>query len=169
MTNSQVTKATRTIVINRGTLTGKLLIANFVTGLIFLLLIGCGDSTAPQNQTAGSSNAQSASVTRPDLSDRALAGETVFNTKCSLCHGANADGTNLGPPLIHKIYEPGHHSDDSIRLAVRQGVRQHHWQFGNMAPVPTVAEDDVEKIICYIREMQRANGIFEADIASTAC
>ena len=36
-------------------------------------------------------------------------------------------------------------------------------------PVPGVSSDDVEKIICYVREMQRANGIFEADVASTAC
>ena len=144
-------------------------IATAVLTLTVFALIGCGDTTTPQNQTTGSGGAQTASVTRPDLSDRALAGETVFNSNCSVCHGPNAAGTSLGPPLVHIIYEPGHHSDDSIRLAVRQGVRQHHWQFGNMLPVPSVSSDDTEKIICYIREIQRANGIFEADVASTAC
>ena len=169
ITMPSTTEITETMITNRRAPSGRLFISACVTAFLLLMLIGCGERTAQQNETTGSSNAQSASVTRPALSDTALAGETVFNTKCSLCHGANADGTNLGPPLIHKIYEPGHHSDDSIRLAVRQGVRQHHWQFGNMPPVPSVSEDDVEKIICYVREMQRANGIFEGEVASTAC
>ncbi len=154
---------------NRRTPIGKLFIANFVTAFLLLMLIGCGDRAAQQNETTGSNDAQMVSVTRPALSDTALAGESLFNAKCSLCHGSNAAGTNQGPPLVDRVYEPGHHPDVSIRVAVRQGVRQHHWSYGNMLPVPSVSEDDVEKIICYVREMQRANGIFEGDVASTAC
>ena len=168
-TNLRATETTRIEMTDRRNSIGRLFIANLVTILLFLALLGCGETPASQNQTTGSNNAQMASVARPELSERALAGEGLFNANCSLCHGANAAGTTLGPPLVDKIYEPGHHSDDSIRLAVRRGVRQHHWQFGNMLPVPSVSSDDVEKIICYVREMQRANGIFEADVASTAC
>ena len=108
-------------------------------------------------------------VTRPDLSEAAVAGEVLFNANCSLCHGDNAAGTHQGPPLIHKIYEPGHHSDFSFRNAVRRGVQQHHWQFGDMPPVTTVSTDEVAQITCYIREMQRANGIFEGDALGTQC
>ena len=32
-----------------------------------------------------------------------------------------------------------------------------------MPPQPGVSEDDVEKIICYIRELQVAGGIYEGD------
>ena len=81
----------------------------------------------------------------------------------------NAAGTTQGPTLIDRIYHPGHHPDFSIRNAVSQGVRQHHWVFGDMPPVTDVSSDDAEKIICYIRETQRANGLFEGDSYSTVC
>ena len=169
ITMSSTTEITGTMVTNRRVPSGRLFISTYVTAFLLLMLIGCGERTAQQNETTGSNNAKMVSVTRPALSDTALAGESLFNAKCSLCHGANAAGTTQGPPLVDRVYEPGHHPDVSIRVAVRQGVRQHHWQFGNMPPVPSISEDDVEKIICYVREMQRANGIFESEVASTAC
>ena len=96
-------------------------------------------------------------------------GEELFNVNCSACHGVSAVGTDVGPPLVHQYYEPGHHSDVSIRSAVRVGVKQHHWFFGDMPPVAGVSSDDVEKIVCYIRETQRAHGIFEGDDFNTVC
>ena len=96
-------------------------------------------------------------------------GEELFDANCSVCHGENATGTNQGPPLVDRIYHPGHHTDHSIRNAVSNGVKQHHWGFGDMAPVAGVSSDDVEEIICYIRELQRAGGIFEGDGFSTVC
>ena len=137
--------------------------------LILLTWAGCGEASPQQYETTASNNTERLSVTRPALSDSARAGEDLFDANCSLCHGVNAAGTHQGPPLIHKVYTPGHHSDFSIRNAVRRGVRQHHWQFGDMPPVTTVSADDVEKITCYIREMQRANGIFAGDAYSTVC
>ncbi len=38
-----------------------------------------------------------------------------------------------------------------------------------MPPVSGVLPDEVEQIICYVREMQRANGIFERDAYPTTC
>ena len=108
-------------------------------------------------------------MTRPTLSNAARAGENLFNTNCSLCHGVNAAGTGQGPPRVHRIYEPGHHPHFSIRNAVGRGVWQHHWWFGDMPPIAGVSSDDVEKIICYVREMQHTNGIFEGDAASSTC
>lgn len=137
--------------------------------LILLMAFGCGEEHPQQYDTTKSNDTVPVPVTRPTLSEAALAGEVLFNANCSLCHGANAAGTHQGPPLIHKIYEPGHHSDFSFRNAVRRGVRQHHWQFGDMPPVTTVSTDEVAQITCYIREMQRANGIFEGDAFGTQC
>lgn len=68
-------------------------------------------------------------------------------------------GTEQGPPLVHRIYEPGHHADAAFHMAVRAGVRQHHWRFGNMPPQPQVSEAELRTIIRYVREVQRANGI----------
>lgn len=83
----------------------------------------------------------------------------AFNENCARCHGANAAGSELGPPLIHKIYEPSHHADISFLIAVQRGTRQHHWQFGDMPPQPETGEQSVRSIIAYVRELQRANGI----------
>lgn len=91
---------------------------------------------------------------------RHKAGEEVFNKKCSHCHGIKGSGTDKGPPLVHVIYRSGHHSDLSFRLAVQNGVRAHHWRFGDMPPVEGVAGNEIEEIIKYIRTLQREAGIF---------
>lgn len=95
----------------------------------------------------------------PAFSEVAKEGQALFNTNCSACHGNNATGTKQGPPLIHKIYEPSHHGDVSFQRAAKYGVRAHHWPFGNMPPVAGVTETEVSRIIAYVRETQRANGI----------
>ncbi|MDE0212825.1 MAG: cytochrome c [Deltaproteobacteria bacterium] len=89
-----------------------------------------------------------------------MPGETIFNQKCAVCHGLQAAGSSQGPPLVHPYYEPGHHSDLAFLLAVKRGVRAHHWRFGNMPPVPGLADKDVRAVIDYVRALQRANGIF---------
>ena len=43
------------------------------------------------------------------------AGEAKFTANCSRCHGAGGVGTNQGPPLVHKIYEPNHHGDAAFQ------------------------------------------------------
>jgi mono/diheme cytochrome c family protein len=99
-------------------------------------------------------------VSVPDLSQGARAGARLFNANCSICHGANAAGSDQGPPLIHRIYEPSHHGDGAFYRAVLLGVQGHHWRFGNMPAVEGVSERDVGLIVRYVRELQRANGIF---------
>ena len=94
-----------------------------------------------------------------ELSTEALQGETLFTANCRACHGPNASGTKLGPPLIHDIYQPGHHSDEAFYLAAQIGVRAHHWPYGDMPAQPQVTREDVGLIIRYVRELQEANGI----------
>ncbi|MBL3561044.1 c-type cytochrome [Rhodovulum sulfidophilum] len=99
-------------------------------------------------------------VEMPRLSPQAEAGQAVFSDNCAQCHGTRADGREgLGPPLIHPIYEPDHHGDYAFLRAVRQGVRAHHWRFGDMAPVPGVSTADIASVVRFVREVQRANGI----------
>ena len=93
------------------------------------------------------------------FSEAAKAGEGTFNATCAACHGKNAAGTEAGPPLIHRIYEPSHHGDYAFVMAVANGVRAHHWKFGDMPPQPGVTRDQMAGIIAYVRELQRANGI----------
>ena len=89
-----------------------------------------------------------------------ILGKMGFDAKCAACHGTNAAGVQgSGPPLVHKIYEPGHHGDMSFFLAVRRGTRSHHWRFGDMPPVEGLTESDVANIVAYVRALQRENGI----------
>jgi hypothetical protein len=44
-------------------------------------------------------------------------------------------------------------------LAAAQGVRAHHWGFGNMPAIEGVTNEDVVQITAYVRALQRANGI----------
>ncbi|REC54633.1 cytochrome c [Rhodosalinus sediminis] len=94
------------------------------------------------------------------LSTEATIGKRAFEAKCAACHGANAAGQNgVAPPLIHRTYEPSHHSDEAFQMAVQNGVRAHHWPFGNMPPVEGLTRADVQYIVRYVREVQRENGI----------
>lgn len=95
-----------------------------------------------------------------ELSANAEIGKLAFEAKCAACHGANAAGHNgVAPPLVHKIYEPSHHSDMAFVMAVQNGVRSHHWSFGNMPQIERLTQGDVMMIAAYVRELQRANGI----------
>jgi mono/diheme cytochrome c family protein len=102
-----------------------------------------------------------ANVLMPEtLSQNAQIGQLAFEAKCAACHGVNAAGKDrIAPPLIHIIYEPNHHGAEAFQRAAAEGVRGHHWPFGNMPPVEGVTRGDVAMIIAYIRELQRANGI----------
>ena len=103
---------------------------------------------------------QSARVIIPVFSAGAQKGRFSFITNCGRCHGKDASGTDLGPPLIHRLYHPGHHADLSFFRAVRFGVIGHHWTFGNMPSQPHVTDDEIAAITRFIREVQQANGIF---------
>ncbi len=54
-------------------------------------------------------------------------GRTLFLQNCMQCHGKGAQGSDKGPPLVHRYYEPNHHGDIAFYLAVERGVGQHHW------------------------------------------
>ncbi|NRB33043.1 MAG: cytochrome c, partial [Rhizobiaceae bacterium] len=114
-------------------------------------------SAPDQSDVAGKPLVQ---VYVPVLTAAQRQGEQLFNENCASCHGENAAGQyGLAPPLVHIIYEPNHHGDMAFQLAAQRGVRQHHWQFGNMPAVPSVTPQDVGKITAYVRGLQRANGI----------
>lgn len=123
----------------------------FVVAAVGALVLIQGPS--PQPRTAGL-------ITEPAiLSAEALLGKQVYVASCAGCHGSKGGGTKQGPPLIHRIYDPSHHADAAFQAAVRVGVRQHHWRFGNMPPQPLVTVDEVRLVVRYIRELQWANGI----------
>ena len=105
--------------------------------------------------------AQSMQIPKPSagLMPNPALGKKLYAANCASCHGADLKGSDKGPPMLHKVYEPSHHGDAAFQLAPKNGVRAHHWQFGDMAPVPAVTPDDVAHITAYIRMEQRKVGI----------
>ncbi len=127
-------------------------VAAFIT-----LRPGSIEQAAPQEAREGDAMV---AIQMPPIEGNAAIGQRIFDVSCASCHGVNAVGVDgAGPPLIHKIYEPSHHADEAFQRAVSQGVRSHHWQFGDMPPVEGLTRGDVAMVIAYIREIQRANGI----------
>ncbi len=115
-----------------------------------VLLVGC--SPMLTGATASATATPEAALQEPD-------GERLFSQNCAACHGEQARGTKQGPPLVHKIYEPSHHSDAAFVSAARNGSKQHHWPFGDMPAQPQVTEVQVKAITAYVRVLQREAGI----------
>lgn len=105
--------------------------------------------------------AETMQIPRPSagLMPNPVAGKMFYIRNCASCHGDDLRGSDKGPPLLHRIYEPSHHSDPAFQLAVKTGARAHHWQFGDMKPVPDLTPDDVAHITAYVRAEQRKAGI----------
>ncbi|MGR3793007.1 c-type cytochrome [Vannielia sp. SX4] len=133
--------------------------AAIVAGSVWYLLASNEEDTA--NLADPAPGAPIVEVTVPaELSPEAALGQRAFDATCAACHGENASGKmGSGPPLVHKIYEPSHHGDMAFIIAVQQGVRAHHWPFGDMPMQHGLTRADVLSIVDYVRELQRANGI----------
>ena len=117
-----------------------------LTGM--LAVIAC-DSSQPKSAVGGAA-----------VPAELQPGEAKFLAYCSACHGPQGGGTQQGPPLVHKIYEPNHHGDAAFQRAAAFGVKAHHWEFGNMPKIDGVTSGDVEQITGYIRWLQHQAGIF---------
>lgn len=134
-------------------------------GIGVAVLIGKAFVQEEQNphsvqKTKGIKGAPLADVIVPELSVSAEEGRIAYEANCATCHGVNAAGQDgIAPPLVHKIYEPNHHGDSAFLVAARNGVRAHHWRFGNMPPVANITDQEVVSVVNYVRELQRANGI----------
>lgn len=139
-------------------------IAFFALGIVVFV----GRQFVPSEQdphsvqaTSGEQGAPLVVVNVPVLSAVAQEGKAAFEANCASCHGVNAAGQDgVAPPLVHKIYEPNHHGDASFLLAARNGVRAHHWRFGDMPQIKGVSDQEIDNIIAYVRALQRENGIF---------
>lgn len=94
-------------------------------------------------------------VRNPLLTPTAWQGRALYKKWCGACHGKTTGGTTIGPPLV--AYDVENHGDDTFYSAIRYGVKQHHWNFGDMPPMPDVTREQARKIIVYVRETQIAD------------
>jgi len=127
-------------------------------GAAWIMVGGADQAIAQEN---GAEGVPLVEITLPEsLTAKQEMGKRAFDAVCADCHGENATGRlGMGPPLVHKIYEPSHHGDMAFLMAVQRGVRAHHWPFGDMPPQSGLTPSDVANIVDYVRALQRENGI----------
>lgn len=89
---------------------------------------------------------------RPD----AEKGGPLFVRFCQSCHGVDARGTEQGPALAEPIYREKRHADLAFHLAVGQGVKSHHWPYGDMPPVQGISPEQTADVIAWIRRQQKS-------------
>jgi len=116
-------------------------VRRWVIVLGLALVFGCAACTSRTEANAGGS----AALGR---------GHEVYAEKCSSCQGIDLRGTERGPSHLSIVYEPDHHSDESFRRAILDGVPQHHWTFGAMPAIGGVRDADVTAVIAYVRAVQ---------------
>lgn len=85
-------------------------------------------------------------------------GQELYEQNCAECHGIDLRGTDKGPSHLSILYEPSHHADGAFQIAALRGVREHHWNFGDMPPVPNLDTDDIAAITAYVRSVQQREG-----------
>jgi cytochrome c len=126
--------------------------------LFMLILLGIGCESKLSDATAEPGTTQLSSAT--PVPAEFQKGEAAFNINCARCHGDSGRGTDQGPTFLNRVYHPNHHGDQAFYRAAMQGVRAHHWKFGDMPPVEGMTKDLMVEVISYIRWLQREAGIY---------
>lgn len=119
------------------------LIPYIIIGLIFTTHISAGETTAEIK-----------------VPFKFGLGKSLYEENCGSCHGVWGKGSDSGPPLMHKFYIPSHHGDEAFYRAALTGVRSHHWNFGDMPPVPGISRRALDKIVPYIRWLQKETKVY---------
>jgi cytochrome c5 len=87
-------------------------------------------------------------------------GQVLYEKYCSSCHGVQLDGSDKGPPLVHPYYKPSHHGDKAFYRAALNGVKQHHWNFGDMPPVAGMTPGKMDSVLPYVRYYQQQKKLY---------
>ena len=90
--------------------------------------------------------------------DTLATGQELSEQNCAEYHGVDLRGTEKGPSHLSVVYEPSHHGDGAFLVAILRGARAHHWDFGDMPPIPNLEPDDVATITAYVRSVQQREG-----------
>ncbi|MFC2153614.1 c-type cytochrome [Actinomycetota bacterium] len=114
--------------------------------IMVMAVVGFGQSGSNSSAAEGSNELDAA------------AGEPLYQQHCAACHGSDLRGTAAGPSHLSIVYEPNHHGDATFALAIRNGARQHHWNFGDMPPVQGLTDNQIASITAYVRDQQRTHG-----------
>lgn len=92
--------------------------------------------------------------------DPVARGRALFRGEgtCATCHGADLQGTVMGPSLLDAEYDAAVFPDERIRTAVRDGVRTQRRGLGVMPALPHLDDEDIDHLTAFVRSAQRAEG-----------
>jgi mono/diheme cytochrome c family protein len=122
------------------------MIRYFVAPLIALLLVCGGPAAAqvpPQPRPAG-------------VTDSAIAwGRALFHgsANCSACHGREASGSDVAPPLTGALWLHGPGTYEWLVEQIKSGIPAHHSMSGLAMPMrgwSTMNDDDVRAVAAYV-------------------
>lgn len=101
--------------------------------------------------------AQDTSTSRPPgVTDSAIAwGRSLFHgsANCSACHGKNASGTDVAPPLTGALWLHGPGTYEWLVQQIREGIPAHHSMSGLAMPMrgwSNMNDDDVRAVAAYV-------------------
>src|SRR4051794_33633832 len=71
-------------------------------------------------------------------------GKTVFENRCSGCHGADGNGGELGPPIAIRVPNL---TNDHISTVVRSGLP------GRGMPANNVSDTEMPQLVAFLRTL----------------
>ena len=126
--------------------------------VVGLLVSGCALVGEPEPMS-DSERRQYLGMPPADFIGSPIEGEALFAGNCSFCHGLQLQGTSQGPALNSQMYGPSQLADQNIYRAVRRGVKQRNWKFGEMPARAYLSPEKAGHIVAYIRQTQWQSGI----------
>lgn len=81
-------------------------------------------------------------------------GEAIYAANCAQCHGGDLAGSDRGPSLLDPVYGPDQLSDVEFADAVRNGVAERLWDFGDMPGNGSYTEAQVDALLAFVRAEQ---------------
>ncbi len=79
----------------------------------------------------------------PGLMPNPSAGKALYEKNCASCHGPELQGTDKGPPFLHRIYESSHHGDVAFQMAAENGAcARTLGSSATCSPVPGLKPDE---------------------------
>lgn len=81
-------------------------------------------------------------------------GEAIYAANCAQCHGGDLIGSDRGPSLLDPMYGTDQLTDVEFADAVRNGVEQRLWDFGDMPGNGSYTDAQVAAILTFVRAQQ---------------